>query len=813
MSVHLNTACIVALVVLKVHLNIAITVVLIVEDKSSLISVTARNVRNSGLYLTVVRAHLKLECTVTGRANGACAEGELGSHNAVNGGLLNLTVLNVGADRIYGGRKIEENPVLHTSLTCYSATAGTLNVGTGHYIGLITGSMAGDSLGSACDSVTGSVGEVLAANGTCVVSLNTVGLTSNGINLFNVLNVVNVVGNLDSVPGKHTCELNYNSLGACVSSGEGVAVKVSLIVSRNVKSVKVMAVCLKYKSLGGKGLACNEVKLACGNGNRDACKIRMRDVLAPDRNGSACSSILKEYYLRVKTNGIFTKVNVHKRALGLTGSKSNGYSALVVVVVDITVLEGDLGSTVVGEVHSYRNGIYCRGVTAVVTVLTVNVDSSGIVILEGYTAVSSRAVRSSYEKRLGTVIKNGLSSGDRGLVHVSACSTGSKTVRSLGNCHISVGNEVDNLIGINEYALGLASGTLGIKAVAANLALRSDCIAALTSTYGLVGMSNLSRGVVTTVVYTLAGVTLSIIVPDKVVRNSGNYDFITLGAVYGSRAIAVVLTCNTLRVLVSAVFTSVTINRRLVNAHSSVTDITLVVLVIIVTAGNVLPAVHTGMTPTLNVLAYGTTADVTYVVKIIVNAFGNGTAAVVTVVTAVCCNVVADLSTANVTCMVGVLVSAVAENSAANVTEVIVVIISALANLFATVCTEVAVSCALVSSYGFATDVTLVVDICVNASAEKHTAVTAGMLTCSRSVNAGDSTAIVALVVLVLIYVLGSVVNNGLGNGICSRSVRENFSTLGTYVVLIISFQSTGGLRRFDSLEHMRATGIARSES
>ena len=389
------------------------------------------------------------------------------------------------------------------------------------------------------------------------------------------------------------------------------------------------------------------------------------------------------------------------------------------------------------------------GHTAVVTCLTVGSNSTCVVVLEGSTAVSRYAVRSGYEKCVLTV-NNDL----RGLKRCGCIAiTVRLTVRSLGSCHVSVGNEGDNLVHINKLTLGLASGTVRIYTLATSIALRSDCIAALTSTYGLVGVSNLSGLVVTAAVLTLAVVTVSIIEPKKVVSNSVDYDLGTRGAVYGSRAIAIVLACLTLGVLVSTVFTCVAVNGRLVNAHLVEADITVVILVIIVTAGNVLPAVHAGMTPTLTVLAYGTTADVTHVVSILVHTLANGTAAVVTVVTTLAGNVLAHLGAANVTCVVGVCICTSAKSSAANVTEVIVGVCT-LANLFTTVCTVVAVSGIIVSAYGLTADITNVVGVCINASSDYHTAMTAGMLALCRSVSNGDSVTNVALVILVLIYVL-----------------------------------------------------------
>jgi hypothetical protein len=371
---------------------------------------------------------------------------------------------------------------------------------------------------------------------------------------------------------------------------------------------------------------------------------------------------------------------------------------------------------------------------------------------------------------------------------------------------------VNDLAGINEYALGLASRTLGIKAVAASITLRSEDVATLTGT-NTGRVSNLSALVITTLVHTLTVVTVVIRVPLVVVRYSGNNDLGTLGTVNGSSTVAIILACNALRVLVATVFTSVAEYGRLMYTHLVEADVTLVVLIVIVTAGNVLPAVLTHMAPALNVLTNGTAADVTYVVLIFVNALGNRAAAVVTVVTAVVSNVLAHLCAAKIARVVGIVISTLRKSLAANVTVMVVVGVSALACLLAAVITVVAAVSRCVSTYSTVTSITLVVCVNVHALGGGLTAVITVVLAGGSRMLANSKITRIALVILVRIHVSYLIVSSRCGNGICSRSVRELSSALGTFIVLVISLGSTGGLCCINLDEHMSALVTARNES
>ena len=640
------------------------------------------------------------------------------------------------------------------------------------------------------------------------MSCQAVLFASYGSALREVLNVVDMVSNLNSVPEKLAAKLNDNSLSADIISSECVAVKVSYIVTGDINSGVVSAVSLKYKTLSAEGIAYNVLKLYSGSSDRNACKVLVSNEFTPHSNGSTCSSLLGEYDLRVKTYGI-TVAGSDKNTLGFTGLKSNGCCTVIIVVVNITELEGNLGVTGVGEVHSKVGISSINNRNTAVEACKTAGGRLRSVVKEGEATISYSAAGKCYESSVCAVRKNYVLYSSAILnVNVAIC----LTVRSFRIIKRSTGSEGDNIVHINELALVLAKNARLVKTVTANVALILTGKSALALAFLIAIVRCSSNRVITTLVYTVTPVVVVIALPINVMLKCLDSDLAAYCTVARSCAIAVISLGRAYAVYVAAVFTSVAVLGGLVDTHLGFTNITCVILIVIITIRHDSPAICTPVTVTLNVFTYRIAANITLVVVIVIGTIGNGTATVVTAVTAGISLVNAHLSATNVTLVICVSISTTANGLTADITLVVVSIL-ALGKRLATVITIVLTLCSLVLAYGRTAGIASMILVSVHTVGHGLTTVTALVLALGCCMITNDLVASVTNVILVSVRMLELLVGHRSLNRIFCQCVREDSSAFGTNIVLIISFLSTGCLGLLELGELMRALRSARSEN
>jgi len=405
--------------------------------------------------------------------------------------------------------------------------------------------------------------------------------------------------------------------------------------------------------------------------------------------------------------------------------------------------------------------------TTVEACLTVSRNGSTVIVKEGYTAVSRYVVKKCYLSSMCAAGKNNLRCRN-GCTNVSI--TVRLTVGSLGSAKVHVRSEGDNLVHITEETLIVAKNARVIKTSVTDITLILTGKTAYALAFLVAIVVSLFNKLFTNIIVTGCGVVSCINSPNPVVAESINKNCFTNGTSYFGGAIAVILVRYTFGISVTTVFTEVTaILGRLMYAHLFPADVTVVVLIVIVTSRYFLPAVLTGVTPTLNVLAYRIAANVTFVILIFVSALGNGSTAVVTVVSAFSRLVVAHSSTANITRVIEVFISTDAKSFAANVTFVILIFVSALGNNLTAVLTCVFTLCSLVSTHLGTANVTCVIKVGIGTGAERNAAVSASVAVFCRYVRAyGLFEAYITHVILVFIHVFSFLNHHGILNGVLS---------------------------------------------
>ena len=279
-----------------------------------------------------------------------------------------------------------------------------------------------------------------------------------------------------------------NSLNACVSRGEGVALcKAGNIILADVYTAKNIACgcgcrafTLKNQACSAELLAYVEGSLVCRSVNVKILIHYVRNILTPDSNACINGSILSEYDLVVRSNAVGAMLYRHKNGLGLTGSEGNLNYAEILIVVNTAELKADLRSTNINEVHSYYSFFVGKEGNRTVEALSTR-GLIALVIPEGYTAVSSSSVRKSYECRVCTVIKNNVLSLNSGVIVICACITGSDTVRSLGGIKVICLRSIcDNAVLISKETLVAMLGAGSGKTTATELTNTVETAYAIT---------------------------------------------------------------------------------------------------------------------------------------------------------------------------------------------------------------------------------------------------------------------------------------------------------------------------------------------